>query len=812
MFALLLRWLLRLLFLPLLALLCGGLALWIYLEPKLPAIDALSDTRMQVPLRIFSADGLLMGEFGEVRRSPVRIESIPKPLIQAFLAAEDARFYDHSGVDFRGLTRAATELLRTGQKQSGASTITMQLPRNFAYLGREATYERKLKEILLALKIERHLSKDQILELYLNKIELGHRAHGVGAAAYVYYGKQLDELSLAEIAMIAGLPKAPSRDNPIRNPARALERRNYVLSRMLEVRAIDQASFAAALAEPDRAFLREPAVELNAPWLSEMVRAEMVQRFGADAAYGDGLVVRTTVNSRWQVAAEAAVAAQMDAYDRRHGWRGAEAQVAVESLIDPESCRAELASRPNGGALVAAGVMEVDESEAWLCLADGRQILLGMDAMRWARPYLDENRRGPAPQKANEVVSPGDVVRVALDSDGSWQLAQIPKVQGALSAVDTSDGAIRALVGGYRFTLSKFNRAVQSQRQPGSSFKPFVYAVAFDKGFGPASIVNDAPVIYAEPGMAQAWRPSNDGGSFSGPIRLREAMVTSRNLVSVRLLQSIGVGHTIEALVRFGFPERQLPENLSLALGAGGTPPLVMAEAYAMLANGGRRVTSYLVSEVIDGEGQLRYRANPPRVCADCVEPTAQSADRASIDADEELAATEQIPELLAAPQVLDERTAFLIRSLLRDVIQRGTGRGARVLERTDIGGKTGTTNDYRDAWFSGFHPQLAVTAWSGFDDFSSLGNGEFGSRAALPMWIDFMRVALADLPEVIDMPPPGVTTAWIDPNSGRLSAARSGGALQEFFLEEFLPLTGSIGASEEDPELRSGGADPFGG
>ena len=814
--------------------LAAAAGVYVYLAPSLPDVESIRDVRTQVPLRVYSAEGQLIAEFGEIRRRPVSIKDVPKDLINAFVSIEDARFYSHPGIDIKALTRAGWEWLSTGRSQTGASTITMQLPRNYAMLGRERRVERKLKEIILALQLERQMSKDEILELYLNKIELGYRAHGIAAAAQVYYGKELRDLTLAESAMIAGLPKAPSSINPIRNPKRALERRNYILQRMRELGHISASQFDAAASEADRAFLHEPTVELNAPYIAEIVRAQMIEKFGETETYSRGFQVFTTVQADRQNLAQSALTESLRAYDVRHGFRGAEGILPITESTTLEEMRKMLSPWRTIAGFVPALVTTLREDSVDALLQDGQSITVPFSTMLWAQRYLTENYRGPVPKRPSDVIKAGAVIRLRLLDDGSYGLSQLPKVQGALVALDTDSGAVHALVGGLSFGLSKFNRATQMQRQPGSSFKPFIYSAAFQKGFTAASIVNDAPIVFSEAGMDKPWRPENDSGKFYGPTRLREAMVYSRNLVSVRLLQAVGLNYTRKYIKRFGLTDSELPPNLSMALGTGAIPPIKMAQGYAAFANGGFRVEPYFIDRIADRDGVLLFRASAPRACRDCPErraadiqellpdlsdmpeqeghaqPKPQTALPVAGSANNLMpAGAEPGPNL--APKAVDARNAYIIRSLMRDVIKRGTGRAALVLKREDIAGKTGTTNDHRDAWFSGYTPKLVATAWVGFDDFSPLGNGEFGGKAALPIWIAFMRGALSDTPDSEELPPPGLTTAEVNPGSGLVARPGSSGAISEVFMQEFVPAAESAASAGAPIDPNEGGAiDPF--
>jgi len=764
---------------------CIGVAgLYWYLAPKLPPIDSLKDVQLQEPLRVYTRDGRLIAEFGEKRRTPLEFEQIPDLMVKAVLAAEDERFYQHPGVDWQGLTRAVVHLIRTGEKGPGGSTITMQVARNF-FLGREKTYVRKINEILLALKIEKELTKDDILELYFNKIFLGHRAYGVEAAALVYYGARLDELSVAQIAMIAGLPKAPSRFNPIVNPDRARSRRDYVLGRMRELDAISEEDYQVAVATPVTARLHGLSVEVEAPYVAEMVRVYVGDLLGADA-YTAGFRVTTTIDSRLQEAANQALRKNLLAYDQRHGFRAPEFHV---DLDDPDaSLDAVLADIPTTAGLLPAVVVAVEDKMVTAYAKIFGEIQIPWEGLEWARAYVDENRRGPKLETAQDVVERGDVVRVQLQEDG-WRMVQVPVVEGALVALDPEDGAIQSLTGGFDFYKSKFNRATQAQRQPGSSFKPFIYSAAIEHGFTAASIINDAPVVFDDPGLEAVWRPENYSGKFFGPTRLRVALFKSRNLVSIRLLRAVGIAWAVDYLQRFGFDAERIPHDLSLALGSGGVTPLEMATGFAVLANGGFRVTPYFVDRIEASDGSLWYQADPLRVCRDCEDAETMARDIASApELDEVVLADDGAGESGYAPRVLSPQNAWIMNSLMRDVIKRGTGRRALRLKRNDLAGKTGTTNDQQDAWFSGFNHKLVTTTWVGFDQLGPLGRRETGAGAALPVWIDFMRVALDGVPEKILAQPDGLVTVRIDPESGLLASASQPGAVFETFRTQNVP------------------------
>ena len=784
----------------------GIVAVYAYLAPRLPDAETLREVQLQTPLRVYTKDGQLVAEFGEKRRRPYRLEEVPEKVVQAFLAAEDERFFTHPGVDWQGLTRAVMHLIRTGEKGPGGSTITMQVARNF-FLGREKTYIRKLNEILLALKIERELSKNEILELYLNKIFLGQRAYGVGAAAQVYYGRPLDKLKVEQIAMIAGLPKAPSRFNPIVNPARAVTRRNYVLGRMRDLAFIDTHTFEAATAAGVTAKIYGLRVETEAPYLAEMARTFLEQRYG-EQAYTKGYRVFLTIGSNLQSTANAALRKALIDYDRRHGYRGAEGRYDGD-LNSLEAITQALSERRAMGGLMPAVITDVFDKAAVAVTRGGAQVELEWAGMDWARAYRSENRRGPKPKTASDVLSAGDIVRVRLEEEG-WQLGQLPAVEGAFVALDPSDGAVRALSGGFDFRKSKFNRVMQAERQPGSSFKPFIYSAALSKGYSAASFINDAPVVFDDVSLEGKWMPENYSGKFFGPTRLREALYKSRNLVSIRLLQAIGIDYALSHIERFGFDVSRLPPNLSLALGSGTVKPLDIATGYAVLANGGYLVAPYFVDHIVDA-GEVIFRAEPRKVCAQCLEkgsalglaatpislgPVNESsidpAGRSDPSAPPEPGKTPQPGTFVAAslagappgvaPRTLPATNAYIMSSMMRDVVKRGTARKALVLKRKDLAGKTGTTNDQHDAWFSGFVPGLVATAWVGFDQLKPLGKRETGGRAALPAWIEFMRVALKDAKEQYLQQPEGVVSVKIDPSNGKLAAPGDPAAEFEVF------------------------------
>lgn len=807
--------------------------LYLYLAPQLPSIEGLSDTRLQVPLRIYSSDGSLLGEFGEKRRTPKTLEEIPELMQQAFLAAEDNRFYEHDGVDYQGILRAVVNLIKTGERGQGGSTITMQLARNF-YLTKEKTYTRKIREIFLAFKIENELSKQQIFELYLNKIYLGNRAYGVAAAAQMYYGKELADLSIAQIAMIAGLPKAPSRYNPIVNPERALSRRNYVLSRMRALDFISEEVYDLEWVKDTSAVSHLSHVEVPAPYANEMVRAEIVKQFG-DEAYSLGLNVYTTIKDRLQLAANDSIWNGLVGYDRRHGYRGVVRHVELHaenpelSLLNNNEALLEiLKSDSDFGRLKPALVLSVhDEADARASademaadevpasarhaeamLKTGERVVLPWQGIAWARPYLSLNHIGDELTAINQVLRAGDVIWVSRDEDGSWALAQAPEVQGALVAVSSNDGAIQALKGGLDFAQSNFNRAVQARRQAGSSFKPVIYSAALSKSFTPASLINDAPVVFEDEALEASWRPENYSGQFFGPTRLRMALYKSRNLVSIRLLRSIGVTYATQYARNFGFDNKELPHDLSLALGSCEVSPLQMARAFSTLANGGYLIQPYLIERIEDADGAILFQADPAVACVACelngTEAEAQSTDGLAVEGEEGLFI--KLPK--QAEQTLEPRLVYQMNSILQDVVLRGTGRKALSLGRKDLAGKTGTTNDQKDAWFNGYNPDLVAIAWVGFDQLKPLGNVETGATAALPIWIDFMKQALAGVPEKYLPRPEGLVTMKINAETGAAASDLDKDTMFEIFRSENAP-----GVAESAPgmsvDVKTGGAIP---
>lgn len=778
-------------------------ATYLYIEPDLPSVTKLKDIKLSVPLRVFTNDSKLIGEFGKKRRAPLEYSQIPSQMINAFLSAEDERFFTHPGVDYQGILRAVWHIIKTGEKGSGGSTITMQVARNF-FLSNEKTYTRKLKEIFLSLKIEQEFNKPQIIELYLNRIFLGNRAYGIGAAAQVYYGKPVEQLSLEQVAMIAGLPKAPSANNPISNPVRAKRRRGYVLQRMLKLGFISEEQFQIANNQPISAKLHGQATEAESPYIAEMVRNEAINRFG-NSAYTQGYKIYTTIDSNLQVSAQNALRTALTNYDVRHGYKGPE--TTIEQLHDKsdEELSSIVADYGTVGNLLPAIVTEIDELSATVFLSDGTKAKIEMKGLKWARKYISDNSRGPKIKQASDVLSTGDLIRVRKETSikdvsqiTSYILTQVPEVSGAFVAMKPNNGAILALVGGFDYYTSKFNRVTQAKRQPGSGIKPFIYSAALKKGYSTASLINDAPVVFEDSALENTWRPENYSGHFYGPTRLRNALTFSRNLVSIRLLRSIGTSYGIKHLKQFGFKEKQLPKDLSLALGSASVTPLKMVSSYSVIANGGYRVEPFFISRIEDSDGEIIYSATPLTVCTNCL---AKDQDNTYGEPENNIASF----ATNIAPRAVDERNIYLLTSMMRDVVKRGTARKALVLQRNDLAGKTGTTNDQRDAWFNGFNQDIAATAWVGFDKIRSLGNRETGGKAALPIWIDFMRYALNGKPEAPLKQPSGIVTVRIDKKTGLQTNASNPNAMFEIFRAENIPQMDQSNDSGEAETINDG-------
>ncbi|MEH6582210.1 MAG: penicillin-binding protein 1A [Halioglobus sp.] len=782
---------------------------YLYLSPNLPDVETLRDVRLQTPMRVYTREGDLIGQFGEQKRSPMTFDEIPQPFINALLAAEDDGFFRHGGIDIMGLMRAVSELLLTGQKGSGGSTLTMQVARNY-FLTLERTFTRKFNEILLAIEIERALDKQEIFELYFNRVFLGHRAYGFDAAAQVYYGKSIVDLSLAQQAMLAGIPKAPSRNNPISGPVAGKDRRNWILGRMLALGYIDRATHDSAIEDPVTARHHGAQLSFQAHYAAEMARQQMLNKYGMNA-YNDGYHVYTTISSELQQIAQNSINHGLITYDKRHGFRGPERQLP---LADPDSVTLPtdawldaLAETATIAGLRPAIVTAVDEEGAAILLEDGSSGKILWDhGIRQASPYLSENSKGRAPTTPADVLTVGDLIRTVRDEAGDWRLGQVPQAQAALVSLAPDDGAIVSIVGGMGFEQSKFNRATQAERQPGSNFKPFVYSAALEAGFSAASIINDAPVVFEDSSLEGIWRPENDGGKFYGPTRLRWALTKSRNLVSIRLLQQMGMQQVTEYAAKFGFDSKKFAPDLSLALGTHSVSPLELATAYASLANGGYKVDPYLIARIEDRHGAAVFKAEPPTVCRHC------DGEQAEQPADSELSMEEILTqnavreqESNRAPRIMDARVNFIIDSILQDVITRGTGRRALVLERGDIAGKTGTTNGPMDAWFSGYNRDVVTSTWVGFDNYTPLGKREFGGTAALPIWISYMREALRDSPDEERPIPAGIVNVRIDPDTGLLARSGQKNAIFEYFREERVP---DHGGNEDGPGAGSKGTD----
>lgn len=758
---------------------------FLYLSPGLPSVEALRSIQLQIPLRVYSSDGKLIAEFGEMRRTPIRFAEIPPNFINALLSAEDDNFANHYGVDPSSLMRAATQLVKSGHIQSGGSTITMQVAKNF-FLSSERSFSRKTTEILLALQIERQLTKDEILELYVNKIYLGNRAYGIEAAAQVYYGKSIRDVSLAQMAMIAGLPKAPSRFNPLANPARSKERRDWILGRMYKLGKITEAAYTEAINEPLNASYHVPTPEVSAPYIAEMARAEMVGRYGSDA-YTEGFRVTTTVPSDLQEMANTAVHEGLMTYDQRHGYRGPESRLPGKTQA---AWATELTKQRTISGLEPAIVTQVEKNGVQVLTRNGEEHV-AWDTMKWARPFLNTNSMGAVPRQPADVAQVGDLIRVQRQADNSLKFSQIPVAQGALVTLDPKNGAIRALVGGFAFEQSNYNRAMQAKRQPGSSFKPFVYSAALDNGYTAASLVNDAPIVFVDEYLDKVWRPKNDTNTFLGPIRMREALYKSRNLVSIRLLQSMGVDHTIDYISKFGFNKQDLPRNLSLALGTATLTPMEIATGWSTFANGGYKITPYIIDKIESRNGEMLFSANPPSVPTGDITSSGIAAPEHSftvntVAGENPIQAPVQTPAV--AERIIDGRTTYILNSMLQDVIKLGTGRRALSLGRTDLAGKTGTTNESKDAWFSGYNADYVTTVWTGFDQPESLGRREYGGTVALPIWINFMGAALKDKPAHTQAEPEGILSLRVDPVSGRAATPGTPNAYFELFKSEDTP------------------------
>ena len=758
----------------------------------MPDVASLKDVQLQVPLRIYSRDGKLISSIGEQRRIPVRYDQLPPKLIQAFLATEDDRFFRHHGVDWQGILRAGVADLKAGGIRQGASTITMQVARG-VFLTPKRDMKRKMSEIYISLLMETEFTKEQIFSLYVNKIFLGQRAYGVGAAAEVYFGKTLDQLTIAEMATLAGIPTSPSHVNPVASAEAATVRRAHVLGRMLELGYITQGEFDTAKNSPMESRLHLPTIEVDAPYVAEMVRNEMQAKYGDDV-YTAGYKVYTTIDSRLEAAATVALRTGLLEYDRRHGYRGATAKIDLSKATTPAAIDAELDEYPVIGGLRPAVVEKVEAKSARIYVKDLGAVNLPWEKLSWARRELPEEKVDKPPTQASDILAVGDIIYTVGRTPEALLFVQVPQAQSALVSVDPRDGAIVALVGGFDFFQSKFNRVTQARRQPGSGFKPFVYAAAFDKGYTPASVVLDAPVVIDEQGNEKAWRPQEDTGKFYGPVRLRDALTHSRNLVSVRLMRAIGPDYTWNYVTRFGFDKSQLPNDLTMALGTAELSPLQVAIGYAAFANGGFKVTSYYIDRVEDAGGKILSQADPAIACTQCGRtsdaPVQHGAANSRANLLDEAAhdGKSLIQPKNLAPQILRPQVAYLLADMMADVITRGTGQRARTLNRSDIAGKTGTTSDFHDAWFNGFNADIVTTVWTGFDSDRTLGAGEEGAHVSVPTWTYFMHEALAGTAKHPVPVPDGIVSVRISPDTGLLASSDNPKFIMEKFIEGNLP------------------------
>ena len=791
--------------------LLGGYALacsYVYLLPSLPSIASMRNVELQVPLRVYTRSGALIAQIGEQRRIPVSYDQIPDLVKHAFLAAEDERFFAHGGIDYFGVVRAVLVDVVSGDKTQGASTITMQAARNM-FLTLDKTARRKLQETFVTYRMEHEFTKQEIFGLYMNVIFFGQRAYGVAAAAEAFFGKTLDKLDVAEAATIAGVPKAPSRYNPIVDPELATSRRAYVLRRMRELGYIDAATAEAANKEPMQARAHAPLYDVEAPYVAEMARLELRQRFGPSAESA-GYKVYTTIDGRLQADANRAVRVGLIEYDRRHGWRGPAGHVDLPAHGEPDYD--DLVDEYSGiGNLQPAIVVSVLDRSVHAYVKSLGPVQIDWDGLSWARKELRNDALGPAPKDAGQVLARGDVVYVVADDKGHAQLGQIPEAQSALVALDPNDGSIVALVGGFDYFTNKYNRVTQARRLPGSGFKPFLYSAALEHGFTPASVILDAPIVLDGNGE-DTWRPENSTREFGGPTRLREALVRSRNLVSIRILKELGISTAIDYITRFGFDARALPHDLTLALGTTEVTPLDLAAGYAVFANGGYKVQPYFIERIEDAAGQVVWQAKPRMVCSQC-DAQGMPGDGVTPAAPVRVSDTSHgepapLPPEQVAPRVISAQNAYLMDDMLADVIKRGTGRRALALGRSDIAGKTGTTNEAKDTWFNGFTSNLVATVWVGFDQERPLGEAEEGARTALPIWIEFMKEALKGVTEQRRTMPEGIVTLRISPESGTLVSAENPNGVPEMFLTEHLPS--NEGALVQGPQTQTSGEPIF--
>jgi len=754
----------------------------IYISEKLPQAQEIREIELQVPLKVFTSDSKLIGEFGEKRRSALKFEDIPPYFVEAVLAAEDDEFFSHSGVSYTGLIRSVFRLLVSGEVQGGGSTITMQVAGNYL-TGRDVNLFRKIKDIFLAYRLEKIYSKEEIFEFYVNRIFLGNRAYGIASASEVYYGTTIKDLNLAQWAMIAGLPKAPSSMNPLVNPRRALIRRNWILTRMLDLGSIHPEQYDLAIKAPISATYHGLVSEVEASYFSEIIRRYMISEYGLDA-YKEGLEVYTTIDSKLQNLAVSALKEGLEKYDKRHGFRSPEnyKDLFPEDFFSQDiSYRLSLIAESKS---LPVGISEVPEEEPLdniynllnnltttdnkfpvlvLSVEDNLVVISGdrtvvqlawTSNLGWARPYINEDQRGPRPKSYSELLQEGDLVWLEQDKiKSSLSLTQIPEVQGSIVAMDPNNGEVKALVGGYDFFLSKYNRATQSSPLLGSNYKPFLYASALDAGLTASSLINDAPIVFEDEALEDKWRPRNASGRFYGPTRLREALLQSVNLVSIRLLREIGIERVRDYSQNFGFQLEELNSDLSLALGTASLSPIKNVAAYSVFANGGKSVEPYFISKITDRTGNTIFQK-----------------------------------EDIEINQAIDPRIAFIIKDILQEAASRGTAKKVKELGRSDLAGKTGTTNEAESTWFTGFNESLVTTVWVGFDQPKSLGNREFGSSTALPIWMDFMQPNIDNLPKNKNLPPKGIVSIKIDKKTGLKAESDSRNSIFEYYLEEHLP------------------------
>ena len=796
---------------------------YVYLEPSLPTLAQMRHVELKVPLRIYTTGGDLIAQIGVEQRTPVRFDQIPLRVREAFLAAEDHRFYQEGAINLGSLLRAAIINVIEGRKAQGGSTITMEAARNL-FLTLNKTWRRKLQESIVAYRLDHSFSKDEVFRLYLNVIYFGERAYGVAAAAQTYFGKPLDQLTLAEAATLAGIVQAPSLYNPVVHPHLAALRRSYVLTRMLDLGYIDAAEAQAADRMPIEARLHAPHVDVQAPYVAEMVREQMLQQFGPTAET-DGYRVYTTLDGRLQAAADRAVQLGLISYDRRHGWRGPTGHTVLAGNANAGQLQTLVDEYAPIGVLSPAVVVQVGNQSATVYVRAHGFAKIPWSGLSWADKELGEGETGPAPKTAADVLSRGDIVYVVWHEAGDADLAQVPQAQAALVALDPDDGGIAALVGGFDYFTSKFNRATSALRQPGSGFKPFYYSSALHDGYTAASTFLNAPLVVGGAGMESTWRPHNDTRSFGGPVRLRVALAHSLNLVSIRLMRALGTPYVAQYAARFGFDPKVLPQNLTLALGTLEATPLQMATGYAVFANGGYSVAPYLIERIENASGKVIWQATPRIACHGCNQqaapaglvPASLGGSAPTLDPGAPCTAVAQVgdgsaylPAGQIAPRVISADNDYIMTSMMRDVIRYGTGVRALSLHRDDIAGKTGTSNQWRDAWFNGFTPKLEATVWTGFDDNRSLGYGEEGAHVALPIWIRFMRHALEGVPEWRRPMPPGIVTLRISPSSGLLVSDESPDGIPEVFMANHLPSAQSALSSGEETQGQSSATSIF--